>query len=193
MRLISEGDIFMNYTYEDELKHFGVRGMKWGVRRYQNYDGSYTQAGLKRYRSSLDSYERAKEKHRDAKAKYKSGKASKYDVQYSKARVKETKKRLKKDYKHLKEDKLADEGKILYKKGVRITSNAKITSAIAKAAAYASIGSEVAHRYGYIDAKTARTVQVASIGATAVSGIKGLIDEIPNRKLRAYYSHTSNY
>lgn len=183
----------MTYTYTDELKHFGVRGMKWGVRRYQNYDGSYTQAGLKRYRSSLDSYERAKETHRDTKAKYKSGEASKYDVRYSKARVKETKKRLTKDYKHLKQDKLADEGKILYKKGARITSNAAVTQAIAKAAAYASIGSEVAYRHGYIDAKTARTVQAASIGATAVSGIKGLIDEIPNNKLRAYYSHSSNY
>ena len=35
--------------YSDELTHYGVKGMKWGVRRYRNKDGSYTSAGRKRY------------------------------------------------------------------------------------------------------------------------------------------------
>jgi hypothetical protein len=33
----------------DTLRHAGVKGMKWGVRRYQNKDGSLTPAGKKRY------------------------------------------------------------------------------------------------------------------------------------------------
>lgn len=32
-----------------DLQHFGILGMKWGVRRYQNSDGSYTSAGKSRY------------------------------------------------------------------------------------------------------------------------------------------------
>lgn len=37
-------------VYTDEfLAHHGVKGMKWGVRRYQNADGSLTAAGKRRY------------------------------------------------------------------------------------------------------------------------------------------------
>lgn len=34
---------------DHELYHWGVKGMKWGVRRYQNKDGSLTPAGRNRY------------------------------------------------------------------------------------------------------------------------------------------------
>lgn len=34
---------------KDELEHFGIKGQKWGIRRYQNPDGTLTEAGKKRY------------------------------------------------------------------------------------------------------------------------------------------------
>ena len=39
----------MEYYNYNELYHYGLKGMKWGVRRFQNPDGSFTAAGKARY------------------------------------------------------------------------------------------------------------------------------------------------
>ena len=42
------------YNNTNELYHFGIKGQKWGVRRYQNEDGSLTPAGEKHYGNMSD-------------------------------------------------------------------------------------------------------------------------------------------
>ena len=42
-----------DYLKTKELYHWGIKGQKWGVRRYQNEDGTLTESGRARYNSDL--------------------------------------------------------------------------------------------------------------------------------------------
>ena len=50
--------------YNSQIWHWGVRGMKWGVRRYQNADGSLTDAGRKRYANDIAANAKKKKDNR---------------------------------------------------------------------------------------------------------------------------------
>lgn len=57
-----------SFISEDELAHWGIKGMRWGIRRYQNKDGSLTAAG-KKHRAAEEA--KLKERERNIKGREK--------------------------------------------------------------------------------------------------------------------------
>lgn len=47
-------------NYPSYLIHYGIEGQKWGVRRFQNEDGTYTSEGLERRKQMLKDYDEGK-------------------------------------------------------------------------------------------------------------------------------------
>lgn len=56
--------------YQYELYHHGIKGMKWGVRRFQKKDGSLTPAGKNRYETRQAKRDKRAEKYETRAAKY---------------------------------------------------------------------------------------------------------------------------
>lgn len=148
------GEIPYNSNY---LEHHGILGMKWGIRRYQNKDGTLTEAGKQRYQKLRDDI--------DAERKYSDsvGKTVK-----SKTRVAKAERKLLKYEQALERDKKVQMDKRAAKekasKSIKDMSDAELDSAIkdletkvlrmTKEKRYRQLMSEVSGKKNTSDKKT---------------------------------------
>lgn len=63
------GNAFCSWSYGDSLEHHGIKGQRWGIRNFQNEDGTLTAEGKSRYRvSRTERKERRAEQKAEKKA-----------------------------------------------------------------------------------------------------------------------------
>ncbi len=182
----------MNNNNNNYLEHHGVKGQKWGIRRYQNYDGSYTKRGMSRYNKKLEAYQKADERYQKAKK----SKSSKSELTQARLNRRVTKRQLNKAYAHLKHDKAADKGKEHYSKGETIRSNrAKNVRINAGLAAASVVAKYAAMKYGNSRSDRAKPATIAIIAANATVSVASLATYYKtiqhNKEIREYYNHTS--
>lgn len=157
------------YERNVQFEHHGIKGMKWGVRRYQNYDGTWKDA----------KYKRGWEANEKFKSMAKSGKKADIDKahEYYKQNKKDIKMGHKMERKSIRQNKSANKGEKDIAAGKTTGKAIKRTLLIGAASIGASIiasrfATKAAMNAMYSDGSKAR--KYLSIGAVSGMAARGL-------------------
>ena len=155
---------------QNHLEHHGILGMKWGVRRYLNYDGTLTREGARRVKEQLDVHDQNQ----------KNMKTLGFDKKSVRTVNKYNKKQISDEYDKLKGLKKIDKGQKLYLKGERIGSHENTQAGLRRTARVLGTVGSTAFGLDYIlggkmSKAIARAIQYKDISRLKNSGTIGKI------------------
>lgn len=169
---------------EESLEHYGVKGMKWGVRRYQKNAGTYTKKGIKNFYKALNEYEKAQKNKEKAEHQLRNNQITRREYNRIKGEVGRKKYELEKSYDKLAYDQMTDKGKKLYESGHTIEEG-ETKSLIAQVAVVA--GGAATSAILYRSGNTSMAQASAATSAVVTAAINDA-NRVKANQLRLYYS-----
>lgn len=154
---------------ENELYHYGVKGMRWGIRKkYETKGGGYTKSALASYDEQYKKYENA----------------TGYQKRIEKDKLKKSRRDLRNNYR-------ADKGRLVYSSGRTIESEKAIRRTAGKVALGASAVGAYAvrlHDKNIIDRQIRDFAVAGSSSVLLGSAFVAAKSTMTISKLRAYYA-----
>ena len=167
--------------YQNELYHFGIKGQRWGVRRFQNADGSLKPAGEKRYDTGQTRKERRAARKAEKIARnsydYRQGDRYKNATAKEKAALTNQDRSFTKMYGKKAANRFAYDRDVKGVEAARKTAKKEFAKGMAKGTAVIAAATVAGYAAGHYAMKGIQAYKSAKMQAAMASSVAGLMGQ----------------